>query len=164
MELRTVEQKVVVCVCQRVCVCVCDSVWTAWFLRPDSVRLVTSLLHHTSTEKAQPAHRLSQPITLDGQRKRREKRSDVEEGGWEERRGEDEDEEEEKGGRDGQGLSVEKTAMKGNCHAPVLAQEHLSQGEHAKCAGHVLTIPSPFCTHRSTHPCKHTLSHTQVLR
>lgn len=34
--------------------------------------------------------------------------------------------------------------MKGNCHAPVLAQEHLSRGEHAKCAGHVLTIPPLF--------------------
>lgn len=33
----------------------------------------------------------------------------------------EEDEEPEEGGRAGQGLSVEKTAMKGNCHAPVLA-------------------------------------------
>lgn len=66
----------------------------------------------------------------------------MEERGWEESGGEDEEENEE-GGRAGQGLSVEKTAMKGNCHAPVLAQEHLSRGEHAKCAGHVLTIPPP---------------------
>lgn len=69
--------------------------------------------------------------------------------GWEERG--EEDEEEEEGGRAGQGLSVEKTAMKGNCHAPVLAQEHLSRGEHAKCAGHVLTIPPLFYTHSHTH-------------
>lgn len=39
--------------------------------------------------------------------------------------------------------------MKGNCHAPVLAQEHLSPEEHAKCAGHVLTIPPLFYTHTS---------------
>jgi len=55
------------------------------------------------------------------------------------------------GGRGGlvRGLSVEKTAMKGNCHAPALVQEHLSGGEHAKWAGHVLT------THTHTHT--HTL-------
>lgn len=41
-----------------------------------------------------------------------------------------EDEEEQEGGRGGQGLSVEKTAMKGNCHAPVLTQEHLSREEN----------------------------------
>lgn len=52
----------------------------------------------------------------------------------------------------GQGLSIEKTAMKGNCHAPVLAQEHLSQKEHAKCAGHVLKIPSLlFHIHTARH-------------
>lgn len=61
--------------------------------------------------------------------------------------GGEEDEEEEEGGRAGQGLSVEKTAMKGNCHALVLAQEHLSREEHAKCAGHVLTTPPLFYTH-----------------
>lgn len=68
----------------------------------------------------------------------------MEERGREERGEEDEEEEEE--GRAGQGLSVEKTAMKGNCHAPVLTQEHLSPEEHAKCAGHVLTIPPLFYT------------------
>lgn len=62
-----------------------------------------------------------------------------------------EDDEQEEEGRAGQGLSVEKTAMKGNCHAPVLAQKHLSRGEHAKCAGPVLTIPPLFL---------HTLAHT----
>ncbi len=147
MELRTVEQKVVVCGCKCVWAreCVCSSVWTAGFPWPDSVRLVTSLPHHTTTYKAQPAHQPSQSITQDGRGKCREKRSDVEERGWEERG--EEDEEEEEGGRAGQGLSVEKTAMKGNCHAPVLAQEHLSREEHAKCAGHVLTIPPLFYTH-----------------
>lgn len=68
------------------------------------------------------------------------------------------DGEEEDEARAGQGLSVKKTAMKGNCHAPVLAQEHLSGEEHAKCAGHVLTIPPPtFSTQRSTHTHLHTL-------
>lgn len=76
------------------------------------------------------------------------------------RRGE-EDEEEEEGVREGcagQGLSVEKTAMKGNCHAPVLTQEHLSREEHAKCAGHVLTIPPLFYTHAKTHTHTYTSS------
>lgn len=63
----------------------------------------------------------------------------MEERGWAESGGKDGEEEDE--GRAGQGLSVKKTAMKGNCHAPVLTQEHLSGEEHAKCAGHVLTIP-----------------------
>lgn len=76
--------------------------------------------------------------------------------GGEKRREEDEVEEER--GRAGQGLSVEKTAMKGNCHAPVLAQEHLSREEHAKCAGHVLTIPPLFSTHTYFN------THVQALR
>lgn len=59
-------------------------------------------------------------------------------------------------GRAGQGLSVKKTAMKGNCHAPLLAQEHLSREEHAKCAGHVLTIPPLFYTKSNTHALAHT--------
>lgn len=67
----------------------------------------------------------------------------------------EEDEEDEEGGRAGQGLSVEKTAMKGNCHAPVLAQEHLSREEHAKCAGQFLTIPTLFFFFH-THPHRHT--------
>lgn len=50
-------------------------------------------------------------------------------------------------GRVGQGLSVGKTAMKGNCHAPVLTQKHLSRQEHAKCASLILTIPPLFYTH-----------------
>lgn len=76
--------------------------------------------------------------------------------GREERREEDEELEEE--GRAGQGLSVEKTAMKGNCHAPVLAQKHLSREEHAKCAGHVLTIPPLFLhTHTHSHAYKHSV-------
>lgn len=70
----------------------------------------------------------------------------MQEGEWEESGIKDEKEE----GRAGQGLSVEKTAMKGNCHAPVLTQEHLSQKEHAKCAGHVLTTPSLFHTQINT--------------
>lgn len=75
-----------------------------------------------------------------------------------------EDEEEQEGGRGGQGLSVEKTAMKGNCHAPVLTQEHLSQEEHAKCAGHVPTTPPLFYTlaHIDQHASVHT--HTKFLR
>lgn len=76
----------------------------------------------------------------------------MEERGREERG--EEDEEPEEGGRAGQGLSVEKTAMKGNCHAPVLAQEHLSREEHTKCAGHVLTTPPLF-------PRKHSRIHSQ---
>lgn len=74
----------------------------------------------------------------------------MEERGWEEKRMRRKRRE---GGRAGQGLSVEKTAMKGNCHAPVLTQEHLSREEHAKCAGHVLTIPPLFYTHtrKDTH-------------
>lgn len=75
----------------------------------------------------------------------------MEENGREERKAEDGESEEK--GRAGQGLSVEKTAMKGNCHAPVLAQEHLSREEHAKCAGHVLTTPTLFL---------HTLTHTST--
>lgn len=77
--------------------------------------------------------------------------------GREERR--EEDEEEEEGGGLVTGLSVEKTAMKGNCHAPVPAQEHLSREEHAKCAGHVLTIPPLFSTH--THTFQHTCTSSQ---
>ena len=150
MELRTVEQKVVVCVWVCVRVCVCSSVWTAGFPWPDSVRLVTSLPRHTTPhhhiQTRPPAFRSPSLRTADG--KCREKRSDVEEKRWEERG--DEDEEEEEGGRAGQGLSVEKTAMKGNCHAPVLAQKHLSREEHAKCAGHVLTIPPLYYTHTHT--------------
>lgn len=73
----------------------------------------------------------------------------MEERGWVESGGKDGEEEDE--GRAGQGLSVKKTAMKGNCHAPVLAQEHLSRGEHAKCAGHVLTTPPLFYTKINTH-------------
>lgn len=84
----------------------------------------------------------------------------MEERGWEESGGEDEEENEE-GGRAGQGLSVEKTAMKGNCHAPVLAQEHLSRGEHAKCAGHVLTIPPPTHFFSHTHIDQHTHTSSQ---
>lgn len=70
----------------------------------------------------------------------------------------EEDEEDEEGGRAGQGLSVEKTAMKGNCHAPVLAQEHLSREEHAKCAGQFLTIPTLFFFSTHTRTDTHTRS------
>lgn len=130
----------------------CSLVWTAEFSRPDSVRLVTSLPHlTTSTYTTQAAYQLSQSITQDGRGKCQEKRSDVEEKRREKRKAEDEEPKEE--GRAGQGLSVEKTEMKGNCHAPVLAQEHLSREEHAKCAGHVLTTPPHFI---------HTLTHTST--
>lgn len=50
--------------------------------------------------------------------------------------------------------------MKGNCHAPVLTQEHLSREEHAKCAGHVLTIPTLLPPYTHTYTC----AHTQFLR
>lgn len=80
----------------------------------------------------------------------------MEERGWVESAGKDGKEEDE--GRAGQGLSVKKTAMKGNCHAPLLAQEHLSREEHAKCAGHVLTIPPLFYTKSNTHALAHTES------
>lgn len=80
----------------------------------------------------------------------------MEERGWVESGGKDGKEEDE--GRAGQGLSVKKTAMKGNCHAPLLAQEHLSREEHAKCAGHVLTIPPLFYTKSNTHALAHTES------
>lgn len=106
----------------------------------------------TSPPHTRAAYQLSQSITQDGWRKCREKRSGADKKNkikkWREERKEEEKRER---GRAGQGLSVEKTAMKGNCHAPVLAQEHLSPEEHTKCAGHVLTIPPHFSTHTLTH-------------
>lgn len=123
------------------CECVAQS-GQLEFPWPDSVRLVTGLLHHTSTYY----RKCNQLTSFRSPSLRMGKRSDTEEREWEESGIKDEKE----GGRAGQGLSVEKTAMKGNCHAPVLTQEHLSQKEHAKCAGHVLTTPSLFYTQINT--------------
>lgn len=131
--------------------CLFCLVRTAEFPRPDSVRLVTSLRYLTTTQEP-PTSFPSPSLRMGEESAVRRGQMQIKQKKWREERKEEERRE---GGRAGQGLSVEKTAMKGNCHAPVLAQEHLSPEEHTKCAGHVLTIPPTFL---------HTPSHIQAER